>query len=167
FDPYLDPGEEILWSGRPMLRPLLEGQEIIMPVVSFVLAGSIYRILDLHQRETFNIEMMRVLMTAMMLGLLLLALWLPARTILRRRRSHYAVTNKRAMILETGPGGKFRSYPLTWDRIVNVRFGKHVSVIFEVEQHAPYVSEVGFEHLSDGLEVYRLIRQVQSGTVAA
>ncbi|MEM6680187.1 MAG: hypothetical protein AAF675_20175, partial [Pseudomonadota bacterium] len=162
FEPYLDPGERILWSGRPMLRPFLEGQEIILPVVCLLLAGSIFRVLGMHDRETFNIEMMRVLMVAMMLTLGAIAIWLPLRTILRRRRSHYAVTDKRAMLLETGMGGKFRSYPLTWDRIVNVRFGTHVSVIFELERGAPYVSEIGFEHLQDGMAVYRLIRAVQT-----
>ncbi|MEL6766878.1 MAG: hypothetical protein AAFP17_06835 [Pseudomonadota bacterium] len=163
FEPYLDPGEKLLWSGRPMLRPLLEGQEIVLPLVSLILAGAISRIIVQHSRESFNLEMMRVLMIAMMLGLLVLAIWLPLRTILRRRRSHYAVTDKRAMLLETGMGGKFRSYPLTWDRIVNVRLGRRVSVIFELERGAPYVSEVGFEHLDDGMGVYRLIRAVQSG----
>ncbi|MEL7140524.1 MAG: hypothetical protein AAGE83_05090 [Pseudomonadota bacterium] len=163
FEPYLDPNEKILWTGRPMLRPLLEGQEIVLPLVSLVLAGAISRIIVQHSRDSFNIEMMRVLMITMMLVLLALAVWLPLRTILRRRRSHYAVTDKRAMLLETGMGGKFRSYPLTWDRIVNVRLGRRVSVIFELERGAPYVSEVGFEHLDDGMEVYRLIRGVQSG----
>lgn len=145
------------------MRPLLEGQEIILPVVSLVLAGAIFRVIAQHSRDTFNIEMMRVLMIAIMLVLLGLAIWLPVRAILRRRRSHYAVTNKRAMILETGMGGKFRSYPLTWDRIVNVRLGRHVSVIFELERGAPYVTEIGFEHLAEGIEVYRMVRAVQAG----
>ncbi|MEM7499038.1 MAG: hypothetical protein AAF371_13735 [Pseudomonadota bacterium] len=163
FVPYLDPGEKLLWTGRPMMRPLLEGQEIVLPLVCLVLGGAIFQVLAEHSRESFNIEMMRVLMLAMMAVLLSLAIWLPLRTVLRRRRSHYAVTDKRAMLLETGMGGKFRSYPLTWDRIVNVRLGRRVSVIFELERGAPYVSEVGFEHLEDGMEVYRLIRAVQSG----
>ncbi|MEO0763854.1 MAG: hypothetical protein AAFZ09_18955 [Pseudomonadota bacterium] len=162
--PYIDPGETLVWSGRPMMRPLVEGHEIILPLVNLLLAGAVFQALGtgIVEGVAGRTEPMRALLFSMMVAFVALAVWSPVRTILRRRRSYYGVTNRRAMLLETGPGGAFRSFPLSWDQIVNVRFGARVSVIFESTRAAPFEREVGFEQLSDGMAVYRLIRQIQS-----
>ncbi|MEM6488698.1 MAG: hypothetical protein AAF677_10615 [Pseudomonadota bacterium] len=166
--PHLKPGERLVWAGRPMMRPLLEGHEIILPVLSILLVGAINRVVS-----TIGIDaglegrLMGALMFAIMAGFLAIAAYFPVRSILRRRRSHYGVTEERAIILETGPGGELRSFALDWDQIVNVREGARVSIIFELSPEAPYVRETGFQQLHDGMAVFRLIRLIQAARTPA
>ncbi|MEM6422827.1 MAG: hypothetical protein AAF698_09580, partial [Pseudomonadota bacterium] len=160
--PYLQPGETLVWSGRPMLRPVLEGHDLILPILSLVLGVAIFEVLDLGAQGLPG-DPLGLLFVVVMLALFAGAAWLPLRTFLRRRRSFYGVTNARALVLETGPGGGFRDYPLDWDRIVNIRFGERVSVIFEPSRGGPHGGEHGFEQLIDGLKVYKLIRRIQTG----
>lgn len=160
--PYLDPGESLVWSGRPMLRPVLEGHDLILPALTLVLGVALFQVLDPLGPAGLPAEPTGLFFLVIMLVLFGCSVWLPLRTFLRRRRSFYGVTERRALVLECGPGGSFHAYPLEWDRIVNIRFGERVSVIFEPSQAGGHGQERGFEQLIDGLKVYRLIRRIQT-----
>ncbi|MEL6267238.1 MAG: hypothetical protein AAFR52_16600, partial [Pseudomonadota bacterium] len=88
--PYIDPGETLVWSGRPMMRPLVEGHEIILPLVNLLLAVAVFQALGtgIVEGVSGQAEPMRALLFSMMVAFVALAIWSPVRTILRRRRSY-------------------------------------------------------------------------------
>ncbi|MEM6974396.1 MAG: hypothetical protein AAF577_16515 [Pseudomonadota bacterium] len=165
IEPYLEPGERLMWAGRPTMRPLIEGHELITPLVSLVLAVAVFQALRpaIGEVPTDGTEPMRLVMASMMVAFTALAIWTPLRNIMRRRRSFYAVTETRAIIVERGTGGIVRSFPFAWDGVANLRLGgRSVSIIFELTRAAHFEREIGFEQLADGMAVFRLIRRLQS-----
>ncbi|MEM9782290.1 MAG: hypothetical protein AAF899_07415 [Pseudomonadota bacterium] len=164
-EPTLEPGERLLWCGRPTMRPLIEGHELITPLVSLVLAAAVFQALtpSIGEVPAQGSEPMRLLLASMMVAFTTLAVWTPLRNIMRRRRSYYGLTETRAIVVERGAGGAVRSFPLAWDAVANLRLGsKSVSIIFELTRAAHFEREMGFEQLADGMAVFRLIRRLQA-----
>lgn len=162
----LDPGEQILWQGRPIPRPgppVRKGRDRIMPFV--VIAFSIFWIAQAMQAGG----------VLWLFGLIFL--YIGFRGLRRPRRqpqdplsgTFYTLTDRRAFIA-TDIGGRrdLKSYPITRDTAVELVDGVPGSVFFSAgEQGGISIGNrqrVGFELVEDARSVYARIRDIQGQT---
>ncbi len=86
---------------------------------------------------------------------------------LRRRRSWYTLTNKRAIVATDMPtkGRVLRSYPITKDTVLGVNTDEPASITFASEQRrrkgGNYKVKIGFERIEDAKQVFALLREIQ------
>lgn len=86
---------------------------------------------------------------------------------LRRRRSWYTLTNKRAIIATDMPtkGRVLRSYPITKDTMLGIDSADPASITFATEhrrrKNGTRQVKIGFERIEDAKQVYALIRDIQ------
>ena len=86
---------------------------------------------------------------------------------LKRRKSWYTLTNKRAMIATDLPtkGRVLKSYPITKDTMLELGSGDPASIFFATNQrrrkNGTYQVKIGFERIEDAKQVYALIRDIQ------
>lgn len=155
----LQPGERLLWQGRPVpgLTLTREGITRLAVAVFFLFNGWLWLGQGLWLGYAF----------------LAAALWLVAEVTLmplaRQRVTAYALTDRRALIRTRWPllGAHLKSWPLTRDTIVTADqsepFG-HVSFGFvPVFLWRTRVRAVGFDRIPDAARVYALIRRIQKG----
>jgi hypothetical protein len=164
----LDPGERILWQGRPAPRPAAlparGRRNRIMPFA--VIAFSIF----------WMVQAMQAGGVLWLFGLVFL--YIGIRELRRRpevRRdvlpeTFYTLTDRRAFIA-TDLGGKrdLRSYPIDRDTVVELVDGRPGSVYFATAPVAGGLlggirSRIGFELVEDARSVYALIREIQGPT---
>jgi len=86
---------------------------------------------------------------------------------LRRRKSWYTLTNKRAIIATDMPtkGRVLRTYPITKDTMLEIVSGDPASITFASDQrhrkNGSYKVKIGFERINDAKQVYALMRDIQ------
>lgn len=86
---------------------------------------------------------------------------------LRRRKSWYTLTNKRAIIAMDMPtkGRVLKSYPITKDTMLALVSGDPASINFATDQrrrkNGTYKVKIGFERIADAQQVYALMRDIQ------
>jgi hypothetical protein len=154
----LDPGEQILWQGKPSPRPaplVPTGRVRLMPFV--VIAFSIF----------WMIQAMQAGGVLWLFGLVFL--YIGVRELRRPPRraqdvlsgTFYTLTDRRAFIA-TDIGGKrdLRSYPIDKDTIVELVDGVPGSVYFVTGSGF----RVGFELVEDARSVYARVREIQGQT---
>lgn len=94
-----------------------------------------------------------------------------------RRHTRYALTERRAIIATSARGRSLKSYPINADTEIDYQPGPEVTIWFAEERRRgsyrtrrdrsihnrtyQYTVKYGFEYISDGDEVYRLMRQIQ------
>ncbi len=86
---------------------------------------------------------------------------------LKRRRSWYTLTSKRAMIATDMPtkGRVLRSYPITKDTMIEIDSGEPASISFATDQrhrkNGTFKVKIGFERIADAKKVYAMMRDIQ------
>ena len=86
---------------------------------------------------------------------------------LKRRKSWYTLTNKRALIATDMPtkGRVLKSYPITKDTMIELVSGDPASLHFATVQrrskNGTYKAKIGFERIADAQQVYTLMRDIQ------
>ncbi len=166
WQPYLDPDERILWEGRPDGRFHISGSSLAETAFGLFFAGfSVFWMFIASQSGgvfwTFGLLF---LFTG--IGLTFNALF---GNTLVRFYSNYTLTNKRAIIATQLPirGRQFTSYPIKPDTIVDFDQGPLSSIYFHQRvrrvNDSDRVEKVGFERISDGEHVYKLMREIQRG----
>jgi hypothetical protein len=154
----LDPGEQILWQGRPAPRPApaaRSGRDRIMPFA--VIAFSLFWMLQAMQAGG----------VLWLFGLVFLYIGVrelrrpPRRTQGVLSGTFYTLTDRRAFIA-TDIGGKrdLKGYPIGKDTVVDLVDGAPGSVYFETASGV----RVGFELVEDAASVYARIREIQGQT---
>jgi hypothetical protein len=86
-----------------------------------------------------------------------------------RARTRYALTNRRALIALDGKKPSLKSWPIQPDTVVDFEEGVEATIHFATDSTKDSEgswthTRVGFELIADGDQVYRLIRQIQTGT---
>lgn len=161
----LDPGEEILWQGRPdagvridTSRPM----ELLMGLF-FMLFAVVW--MNMASRAGGNFWMFGLIFFGIgFYNAIGVHLW-KAHV---RARTHYTLTNKRGFIATDVLGRRrLHSHAIDADSPVELTEGALSSVYFATERKRRKrgYSEipVGFEQIADGREVYRHIRAIQQG----
>lgn len=171
WDGILDPGERILWQGRPDGTLELSGIDLrraafgfaIMAFAAFWTSAAL---------STAPSGLPRLILC--LAGLLLLGIGLRHAgghliwDAYRRRRTWYTLTNRRAMIATDMAGRKkLESYPIEPETAVTLVRGSPGNILFAtVYQKTKQGSRrrrIGFERLHDAGEIYDLMRRVQRG----
>ncbi len=162
--PLLKRDEVILWQGRPT-RSFAPGVAAIFPILfgllfTSIAAYTVYRTLDGGAFFTLGIVFMTaglsVVMHALFNGMLI------------RRWSHYALTNHRAFVLIDHPwlGVDTTDWPINEQTKLRHNNQEPMTISFA---HAPRrffgrkPRVIGFEHIEDGLSVYRVMMDVRGG----
>ncbi len=87
----------------------------------------------------------------------------------RRRRTRYALTDRRAIITTWAGKRSMKSFPIGRETLVDYQPGREASLFFatetSVDSDGDRTSErIGFEHIADGNGAYAMIRRIQNGT---
>ncbi len=185
----LEPGERLLWSGRPtpVMRPMLHApmERGARIAVSLVCGGlglaTLFLLLPAARGDPLFMAPVLILAA----GLFLAVWYFNAGKILIDRamlaRTRYALTDRRAIIARRVFGRTFsisfplsRMTPVTWNRAApgHVIFFAHTSPSF---QHLPGGGmlmgrtrhSTGFHYLADAERAYLLIRRLQESGARA
>jgi hypothetical protein len=162
----LEPGEEILWQGRPDPGFALKLSNILLAIFGFFFASFALFWMAMAYQSGGGFWMFGLLHFTVGLGFALSSVFWPT---FRRRRSWYTLTNRRAFIAANLPlrGKILQSYPITAKSTLELIDGALATVNFAEKtksgKNGSYTVPVGFERITDGREVYRLLRQIQAG----
>ncbi len=163
WDGILEPGEEILWQGRPgggISWAGLEPRKVLFGVVfsGFALFWSF---------KAATIRMQAPLPVRLLLPLFGLAFLYQGAKLagadriwqaLQRRSSWYTLTNRRAFIATDLFGRKkLSSWPITAETVIDFVEGARSSLFFAREGS----NRIGFERIEGGRELLGLMRKLQ------
>ncbi len=160
----LDPGETILWQGRPDGAVVLKLSNIAMLVFGLFFAGFALFWMVLAARAGGMFWMFGLIHFSVGIGIAFGALFWSA---YRRRHSWYTLSNRRAFIATDLPlrGKRLKSWPITPVSMLELVDGALGSVHFAQAtkrgKNRSYRVKVGFERIADGSRVYRLMRNIQ------
>jgi len=162
----LDPGERILWQGRPDGRVVWRVRHLPTMLFGAVFAGIALIWMILAARAGDFVWTFGLIHFAAGLSLILGPTLWPA---FRRQRSWYTLTDRRAFIATDMPivGKRLKSYPIDADTVL--RFDGddpgtiHFAQDYRRGKNGSRKVDIGFERIAEGRDVYALIRRVQRG----
>jgi len=141
WKPFLDPGEHILWQGRPDGRLRLKGRNLLISGfgVGF-LAFSVFWVIMAFSFPGTQNDPVGWLFPMFGLPFVLVGLWLVFGVhfydAYKRSKSFYTLTSKRAFIGSDLGGRRLQSYPIDKDATLAFRPGPPDTVIFAaIERH--------------------------------
>lgn len=161
----LDEGESILWQGRPDGAIALRPSNLFTLLFGCVFAGFALFWMKGAMQAGGNFWAFGLLHFSVGIGIVIQALFWDA---FRRRRSWYTLTDRRAFIATDIPvmGRGLKSYPITRDTTLELIDRTPPSVIFATRtkrtKNGSQEIPVGFERISEGREVYRQMRDIQT-----
>lgn len=164
WDKPLDPDERIIWQGRPSSRVQFEYQSLFPVLLDATLLSMLLYALIVgpesqHDNAKFGLGF-----------LLFLFVGKPFWAAVKRSRTSYALTNKRAFIGYRGSlGPEPNSYPITPDTTLELKEGRRNAVWFGASEPKVTLNEgpendIGFERLVDPHAMYERLQSVQRGT---
>lgn len=161
----LDPGETILWQGRPDQAFHVDPGEIPGALFGMFFAGFALVWMALASRSGGFFWMFGLIHFTVGVGIVRSTLYSPTR---RRRRTWYTLTARRAFIATDSPrkGKELKSYPITPDLPITFQDGPPATIHFAREMRTgdkgrSYTVPIGFERIADGHKVLALLHKVQ------
>lgn len=161
----LDPGEDIIWQGRPDGAVTLKARNVMMLVFGIFFAGFALFWMTMAAQSGGGFWMFGLIHFSVGLGIIFAALFWGA---YRRRRSWYTLTSNRALIATGLPllGKKLESWPITADSVLELTQGPPDTVNFAEKtkngNSGTYQVPIGFERIDDGRKVFRMMRDIQA-----
>ena len=163
----LAPGEAVLWQGRPDTGAFVTLSQLLRLVRIVVMIGLFFYILGRVQKTIPPLWDVRVIVLAIFLQAVPSEI---IRSVLRRRRTRYALTPTRAVIVTDQAifGTRVQSIPLTPTTVIELQQGRTVlSILFPNAPKRGWsllgeIPKPGFERLQDGHKVMAMIRQIQT-----
>jgi len=162
----LDHGESILWQGRPSGKVTFKVTYVFTFLFGLAFAGFALFWMTMASQAGGAFWMFGLIHFSVGLGLAFLP---PFWSAFVRRHTWYTLTDRRAFIATDKPfiGRKLKSYPITKDTSIEIIPGDLATVHFAQEtrrtKNGSRQVDIGFEHIAEGDEVYRLIRDIQRG----
>ncbi|MEO0938992.1 MAG: aspartate carbamoyltransferase catalytic subunit [Pseudomonadota bacterium] len=167
WDGILDPDERVIWQGAPKPRLKLAWDSPFHGVFFLFFTGfALFWMLAAASAGGFFWVWGLMFFGVGFYQLVLVHFW----RLYALRRTHYTLTSKRAFIATQSPwrGRRLDSYPIEPGTKISFVDGTRADVFFAKKMNRssdmPRDMEIGFESLTDGREVYSLIRKVQEGT---
>lgn len=177
WDGILDDGESILWQGRPTpgWRPttprlvkipfglFFSGFAVFWMLKAFEMTGGVTGDAPGGILKFFWLAGLPFFFAG--LGIIAGAtVWPPY----LHKYTWYTLTNQRAIIATHVPftNRRLKSYPITADSPLELEEGAFQTIIFAREtrpgKSKPYTVDIGFERITDGRDVYRKMRDIQT-----
>jgi hypothetical protein len=167
----LDKGEKILWQGRPAQGLHISFTKIPVAVFGLFFAGFALFWMIMASQAGGGFWMFGLIHFTVGVGLTGTAL---VGETFRHRATWYTLTDRRAFIATDLPwkGRTLESYTIDPDTRLDYRAGDPASIYFARElrrgsKGRSYWANVGFERISGGEKVMRLLRKVQTNDSAA
>ena len=160
----LDPGEAVLWQGRPDPAIIFKVGNVVGCVFGLFFAGFALFWMIMASAAGGFFWMFGLLHFSVGLGVAVGAIFWSAG---RRRHTWYTLTDRRAFIATDVPlrGRSLKSYPITRETVLDYDAGTPSTIHFNHEmrrgKNGQYRVDVGFERINDGAEVYRMMRDIQ------
>ncbi|HGG05419.1 MAG TPA: aspartate carbamoyltransferase catalytic subunit [Aliiroseovarius sp.] len=165
WESILDDDETILWQGRPSGAVRLKPGNIVGMLGGLGFAGFALFWMIMASKAGGGFWMFGLIHFTVGLSIAFGAIFWNA---FRRRFTWYTLTNKRAIIATDLPvkGRVLKSYPIRFNTVLEYEPGPPATIIFSEElrrgsKGRRYTVKIGFEQISDGDRVYRLMRDVQ------
>lgn len=163
----LDDGERIVWQGRPDQSFQIDIRKAPLALFGTVFAGFALFWMAMAAQAGGFFWMFGLIHFSVGIGLIYSAtFW----TVLKRRRTWYTLTNRRAFIASNLPfaGKRLDSYALTPETRLSLKSGNPGSVVFAREERRGskgrrYTVDIGFERIAEADQVYALMRDAQRG----
>lgn len=162
----LDPGERIVWQGRPDGAIVFKPANVALFLFGLAFAGFALFWMIMAASAGGAFWMFGLLHFAVGLGMAFGAIGWDA---YKRRHSWYTLTDRRAFIATNLPlsGKRLASYPIDAGTRLSLTGTHPASLHFATRRkrgkNGSYDVPVGFERLEDAQRVYRLMRGVQTG----
>lgn len=163
WESLLDPGEVIIWQGQPAPGVRLEWDSGFQPFFFLFFTGFSLFWMVMASNAPGPFWMFGLLFFGIgVYNLIGVHFW----KAMRRRNTCYTLTNKRAFI-GTNLGGKrtLGSYPIAADTPLHFEEGDLADIWFAKETHrtqkGTIATDVGFQRLAEGREVFAKFRQIQ------
>ncbi len=165
WESILDPGENIVWQGRPDGAVTLRPRNIMMLVFGLFFAGFALFWMLMAAQSGGGFWMFGLIHFAVGAGIIYAAVFWGA---FKRRRSWYTLTDRRAMIATDLPlvGKRLKSWPITASSVLELEQGPPDTVNFaetvKRTRNGSRVVPIGFERIEAAREVYRMMRDIQA-----
>ncbi|WP_204115666.1 aspartate carbamoyltransferase catalytic subunit [Shimia biformata] len=165
----LDPGETILWQGRPEPGISCGAGNIMTSAFGLVFAGFALFWMIMASRAGGFFWMFGLIHFSVGIGLAFGPFLFGA---YRRRHTWYTLTDRRGFVATDLPvvGKRLKSYPIDAGTVIDFLPGPPPSIHFAEEfrrtKNGRRRVPVGFERIADGTEVYKLMRGIQTGGTA-
>ena len=162
----LDPGEVILWQGRPDKALHIGFRDVALFIFGLFFAGFALFWMVMASQAGGVFWMFGLIHFSVGLGIMAGG---PVISLYRRRHLYYTLTDRRAFIASDAPipGRSLQSYPIAADTPVTFHEGRLSDVHFATRQvrakHGHRSVAIGFDRIENGRHVMSLIRQVQRG----
>ncbi|MEM6277390.1 MAG: aspartate carbamoyltransferase catalytic subunit [Pseudomonadota bacterium] len=165
----LDPGERIIWQGRPDPGFGLTTESYLM--IPFGAVFTVFALfwMAMASMGSFIFSLFGLPFVAVGAGMLFWGVYGPTLT---RRHTWYTLTNKRGFIATDLPlqGRKLTSYPIMGAELELIDSGGFETVNFaekvtRTKKHGTSRVPIGFKRLEESREVYRLMRDIQRGDI--
>lgn len=164
----LDEGEDIRWQGRPDGAVVWKVSNFASLLFGAVFSGFALFWMIMAAQAGGGFWMFGLIHFFVGIGVAIgPVFW----NTLRRRKSWYTLTNKRALIATDMPtkGRVLKSYPITKDTMFEFISGDPASISFATDQrrrkNGTYKVKIGFERIEDAKQVYALMRDIQKEAV--
>ncbi|MFL4470255.1 hypothetical protein ACERZ8_10350 [Tateyamaria armeniaca] len=160
----LDPGERIIWQGKPSTRVQMEFDSPFA-VVFMMFWGGIPLFMVISEPRTLLLGVPGLFLGIALYFFVGQHFW----AAFMRSRTFYSLSNTRAFIARATLGGrKLDSYPITEQTTLQLDEGRKRAIWFGTSHGRQMFSNktenpVGFERLDNQREVYQLLRAVQRG----
>ena len=170
WDGILDADERILWQGRPDGTVSLRPGNLALLAFGLFFAGFALIWMILASQGGGGFWMFGLIHFSVGIGIIWAALFWAA---YRRRRSWYTLTDRRAFIASNLPlvGKRLKSWPITAASTLELDDSTPGSVNFAMERrrgkNGHYMATIGFERIPEAKQVYRLMRDIQTGARTA
>ncbi|MGR3617576.1 MAG: aspartate carbamoyltransferase catalytic subunit [Paracoccaceae bacterium] len=163
----LDEGEDILWQGRPLPSFSVTGPAKVFELLfGLLFAGFALFWMIMASQSGGGFWMFGIIHFIVGIGGVFHAIgW----SRFRHGRTWYTLTNRRSFIATELPviGKRLNSYPITKSTALELVDATPPSVYFASETRRTRSGtrrvQIGFEQIADGMDVYRLMRSIQTG----
>ncbi len=175
WEDYFEPGERLLWQGRPIPGGGRPGHIFLslfgMPFLGaglFTFKEGVDHLIGSAVDLTANFDFMFLIpfsLPFLAIGAgLVFGPWVLPRYMLKRTR--YALSDKRAYIAKTAWGRSLETYTITADADIEIESRRHHTVSFATRVSKDsdgdrVTTKISFENIEEGEKVYKLLRQVQ------
>jgi len=165
----LDPGENIIWQGRPDGAIILKARNIMSVIFGLFFAGFALFWMVMAASAGGGFWMFGLIHFSVGVGIIFVAAFAGP---YKRRNSWYTLTDRRAIIASDLPilGKKLQSWPITAASTLSLIQGPPDTVIFAEKtkrtKNGSRQVPIGFERIEDGREVYRMMRDIQTNAQA-